>query len=368
MSDFGFDFEKELAGIRGGNTQPPKRGGDTKSAPTTPPNATKTSAQDAVVESIEASAQALHETRTAESQAPVSTAPAPVQPRAPITEGLQVAQSHQETLGGSGGSSGSDTINWKQFKTLPGIFEHVGGIRPVQLNSHIRKSQVSGMPEPMLGIIQERLQKKYTGAVVDFPWGPHTVTHKNRVFTTKASLIRYLLFDGFRDADGTHVQYAKQWLVLQHPAFDVGFNPDTHLGPTNDELDIYVLLYVAHSQAMTAGEYAGVQRVNSEQEFQTAERLGLINMGVGRVLEKLQAQEQALAEYAARSHMLQTVLLLDRMGLLKGGIPKDVGEFVRVLEQNRESVAQTGVIVDNHIIAEQARRDTLARDARSRQR
>lgn len=256
-------------------------------------------------------------------------------------------------------------VEWKRFKTLPGIFEHVGGERPVRLNPDIKKSKVSGVPEPMLTAVQNRLKEKHTGAIITFPWGEYEITEKNRVFTTKSSLMRYLLFDSLRDAVGTHVQYAKQWMVLQHPVFDRGFNPDTHLGPNSDELDIYALLFVAH----TSEEYAepAQKAQDSEQEYQTAERLGMLNMGMGRLLDKLNEQERVFREYAERSTIIQTVLLLDRIGLLAGGLPRDVGEFVRVLEQNRETISGTEAVVETHLHAENERNKTLARQERMRQ-
>lgn len=260
--------------------------------------------------------------------------------------------------------TGASPIEWKRFKTMPGIFEHVGGERPVRLHPDIKRSQVSGIPEPMIGFVQKQLKEKHTGAVVGFPWGEYEITEKNRVFTTKSSLMRYLLFDSLRDADGSHVQYAKQWMVLQHPVFDRGFNPETHLGPNSDELDIYALLFVAH----TVEGYAepATRGQDSEQDYQTAERIGMLNMGMGRLLEKLNEQEKIFRQYAEQNAVMQTVLLLDRMGLLAGGLPRDVGEFIRVLEQNRETVSGTDTIVAAHIHAEKERKKTLARQERMR--
>lgn len=261
----------------------------------------------------------------------------------------------------------NDLVGYKQFKTMEGIFEHVGGDRPVRLNPNIRKSQVSGIPEPMLGVTQKMLKEKYLGAVVDFPWGEYKVTEKNRVFTTKSSLLRYLLFDSLRDNEGTHVQYAKQWVVLQYPVFDETFNPDNHSGSMTDELDIYALLFVAHTYSKSETITEPIAQRTTEQDYQTAERLGMINMGMTRILDKLAEQERAINDHMARTQMTQTVMLLERMGLLKGGLPKDIGEFVRLLEQNRESLTETATAVDNHVTAEEERQKTLARQERMRQ-
>ncbi|MCR6108720.1 hypothetical protein HXA34_20700 [Salipaludibacillus agaradhaerens] len=256
-------------------------------------------------------------------------------------------------------------IDWKQFKTLPGVFEHVGGDRPVRLASNIKKSHATGIPEPLLVAVQQHLQKKYIGAVVSFPWGEYEVTEKNRVFTTRSSLIRYLLFDGLRDTQGTHLQYAKQWMVLHHPVFDQGFDPETHLGAKSDELDIYTLLFVSHASE-GFGSKGLSNTAESEQDHQTAERIGMLNMEMSRVLDKLDEQERLLREYADRQTIIQTVMLLDRMGLLNGGLPRDVGEFVRVLEENRDVLAKTETTVSHHIQAEKERQKAFARQERLR--
>lgn len=361
--DFNMDIEAELAGIRGHKERSPRP---------------------------EPQKKATRPERPERERAPEQVKPTPkVQPEAPkpahgsgTSSNVQPSgrtDPEDSALGHSHGgedasSSGKGTerktgsaspVDWKRFKTMPGIFEHVGGDRPVRLNPNIKKSQVSGIPEPMLGAVQKLLKEKHTGAVVAFPWGEYEITEKNRVFTTKSSLVRYLMFDALRDATGTHVQYAKQWMVLQHPVFDQGFNPETHLGPNNDELDIYTLLFVSH----TSEEYAEPSQSTSstELDYQTAERIGMLNMGMGRLLDKMNEQEQMFRAYAERNTVMQTVLLLDRMGLLAGGLPRDVGEFVRVLEENRDTLQQTDATVQTHIHAEKERRKTLARQDRMRQ-
>lgn len=351
--DIDFNLEAEIAGIRGGREHREK--------PRPQPIPTK----------------------------PIPTQPKPEKPQIQHKQGGGGTQSsetstqpalkhsHEHAGGESAPTSVPDSVNqkksahattpvdWKRFKTMPGIFEHVGGDRPVRLHPSIKKSQVSGIPEPMLVATQKRLMEKHIGAVVGFPWGEFEITDKNRVFTTKSSLLRYLLFDSFRDADGTHLQYAKQWMVLQHPVFDPRFNPETHLGQGSDELDIYALLFVAH----TSEEYveSAPNVISSEQDFQTVEQLGMLNMGLGRVLDKLNEQEKLMRAHIERSTLTETVLLLDRMGLLVGGLPRDVDEFVRVLEQNRDAIHATDTIVGGHIEAEKERKKTLQRQERMRQ-
>lgn len=343
--DLGLDLEAELAGIRGHKKKP---------------NPKKPKTQDEQTQNQAPS----HRGDSQNDQNDQSQNKTP-NPRQAEPEGFDVAQSQQETPGNSGNKNKkADPVNWKQFKTLPGIFEHVGGDRPVRLNQRIRKSQVSGIPEPMLGFIQEHLKERYIGAVVDFPWGSYKVTDKNRVFNANPSLIRYLAFDALRDAAGTHVQYAKQWMVLQHPVFDEGFNPDTHLGQTSDELDIYALLFVGHAD--TDYNESVQSSKEPEQDYQTAERMGLLNISMSRVLDKLNEQEAAFNQYTERNSMIQTVMLLDRMGLLRGGLPRDVGDFIRILEESRDTVADTNNVIDSHMEAEKERQKTLARQERMR--
>lgn len=363
--DFNLDFEAELAGIRGPKEKSHK---PQKQQPKAQPQKPKKQPE-----------QRRPEQRKPEPVKPVTQAPPevphPKHGQGASSKGAESApQTPSHSHGGEDVSSPAPTtvekksatapVDWKRFKTLSGMFEHVGGDRPVRLNPNIKKARVAGMPEPMILAVQKRLKEKHTGAVVAFPWGEYEITENNRVFTTKASLMRYLLFDALRDENGTHIQYAKQWMVLQHPVFDKGFNPETHLGPASDELDIYTLLFVAHTAEEYREEQSGTS--GSEQDYQTAERLGMLNMSMGRVLDKLNEQEQLINEHMERNQMTQTVLLLDRMGLLKGGLPRDVGEFVRVLEENRDSLSETGQIVDHHIDAEKARQKTLARQERMR--
>ncbi|MEK4277728.1 hypothetical protein [Paenibacillus sp. FSL R7-0026] len=291
-----------------------------------------------------------------------ATTPLVVEPQ------VEVQKSQDEKLSGAGVSTHktqSNPVNWKQFKTLPGVFEHVGGDRPVVLNQHIKRVQISGVPEPLLSIIQERLKKRHLGAVIDFPWGSYSIEATNKVFTTKTSLVRYLLFDSLRDEDGTHVQYARQWFLLQYPtSLYADFKPKRDMNASSDELDVYALLAVAHT-ADPEHSVVSDSRVGLDRE--AMERLTMLNANIDRVLSKMTTQDQMIQEYAEHNNMIQTVMLLDRMGLLKGGIPRDMGEFIRLLEQNRDLIGQTNDVVDNHIEAEHERKKTLMRDERMRQ-
>lgn len=282
-------------------------------------------------------------------------------------EGFEVSQSQQERPGESEAPLPIESamkIDWRAFKPIPGLFDHVGGERPVRLNTRIKRSQVSGIPEPLLAHIQKQLMDRHVGAVVHFPWGEFEIQESNKVFTTKSSLIRYLLFDGLRDLEGSHVQYAKQWLALQYPAFDTGFHPDTHLKPTSDELDIYALLYVAFLYETDETDFNKPVKGATEADFQTAEQLSMINIGMNRVLEKLMQQETRQEKETERAQTVQTLLLLDRMGLLKGGLPRDVEALAGILEQSRHTLRKTDQVLDQHIESEKERANTLARQQR----
>lgn len=358
MSDFLFDMdiEAELKGIRGKRqekaTAPSSGSGGAAAAPAA--DSLGDAHEDVMIQ--QAHAPVEKDNQQAVRQADEGD-----------TKGLMVKQSYEESPGGgkAQAESAAETVNWKGFKVLPGVFEYVGGARPVRLAQNIRKSQVSGLPEPLIGVTQAVLKERHMGAVIHFPWGVHTITEKNRVFTTKSSLMRYLLFDSLRDSSGIHVQYAKQWAALHHPVFDAGFNPDVHLTPTSDELDIYALVYVSHMFDMdNESASSQIRTVDSEMEHQMMERIGLLNMNMGHVLDKLNSQSAMMQEHMARQSLMDAVLLLDRMGLLKGGLPRDVGSFVRVLEQNRSVIEQTGSVVDRHIDAENERKAFAVRQER----
>lgn len=402
MSDFDFniDLEAELAEIRGGNKREPKpnhqpnqtrqqpRQQPTKQIPqqqAKPEHKPDKSRQDTHNRNIErqqhvkqgggTSSEPNRKRVNQNGQQSEVVAPTPIDPYEPEVqrseepEGLPVKHSQQESFrGGGSGASDTEDIDWKTFKTLPGIFERVGGSRPVQLNPNIEISQVSGIPKPFFAIIQNKLRERYVGAVVHFPWGEYKITEKNKVLTTRASLIRYLLFDALRDPEGTHVQFAKQWLALRYPVFDKTFNPNVHLKYNSDELDIYAMLFVAYTTEYASEvdkpRGASVDLSKSEEFYQMNERIGMMNSGLNRLLEKLNQQEEQLKAQAERESVIQTVLMLDRMGLLKGGLPRDLDEFAGVLEQNRDLLHQTGGLIDKHLKAEQERKKRLERERR----
>lgn len=280
------------------------------------------------------------------------------EPLADDAPGFKVEQSHQESPGGSNTSrQPADSVDWKNFKVLPGIFKYVGGTRPVRLESNIKRIQLQGVPGPMVTMLQTKLKEDYEGAIVDFPWGSYPIQADNKVFTQKTSLARYLLFDGFRDDSDLHVQYAKQWLALQHPAFDATFDPALHMGPSDDALDIYALI-LASSMAASGGasERTGVDEI-------VAERLGMINGAMQHMAKQLKDQELAMTSHMERMDVTQTILVLDRMGLLRGGLPRDMGQFVKILEDNRQGISDASRTIGQHTGSERARRETLLRDA-----
>lgn len=264
------------------------------------------------------------------------------------------------------------SIDWRRFKTLPRLYEHVGGYRPVQLVKDVKKVTVSGTVEPLFDELQKQLKLRYQGAQVHFPWGTHNIDEKNRVFTTKSSLVRYLMYDGLRDGDGTHVQYAKQWFAFAYPtAFDANFRPDIHIKPADDSLDIYVLLYIAHQSDIADGRYDDRSISASDEltghQIETLEQVELLNTSMTRAIGMLKHQELEMRKQADRSQMMQTLLLLDRMGLLKGGVPRDVEGLARLLETSRDVLNDTETAVDKHIEAERSRQSNYDSTAQKRE-
>jgi hypothetical protein len=380
MSSFDFDIDRQLENMRGlGNSPAPEK---SKEPPVNIPES-HVEAQKNLVQGNSGSTAPSPPPSAPPTQAPVTaTVPAPE----PITEtpvppehvttsmppseepGLEVQQAHEDNQSGNDGSiqkMNSHPIKWKQFKTLPGVFEHVGGDRPVVLNDNIKRLQVSGVPEPLVTLLQELLKKRHLGAVIDFPWGTYEIEATNKVFTTKTSLFRYLLFDSLRDEAGTHVQYALQWFALQYPSsFFSDFKPKRDMNPSSDELDVYALLAVAHS-ADPERAVLGESRMSHDRE--ALDRLTMLNANVDRMLTKMTAQEQKMQENFERSDIVQSTMLLERLGMLDGALPRDIGDFVRMLEVNRDVIGQTTNAVDKHMEAEQERKKTMLRDERKRQ-
>lgn len=365
--DFDMDMMAELASIRGETLgkRDKKEQAVARKAPVKQPQKQADHGRGGSSQTTKPAPDTKPTTKPAE-HAPVTESHAMTQE----IEGMKVEHQQQERPGG--GSSQATTtndvpktqsINWRTFKALPGVFEITGGDRPVTLVPNIKRSQVSGIPEPFFDQVQATLKARHLGAVVSFPWGDYPITDKNKVFTAKASLSRYLMFDGLRDGTGIQVQYAKQWLALHHKtAFHNDFNPALHLNPANDELDIYALIYVAHDWEQ--GVVGHQAPVTSSIDGAVEEQLHFMQMNMRQILEKLQMQEDVVRQHAERSHTVQTILLLDRMGLLKGGLPQDVEALARVLEENRSEVRATGVLVDSHIHAEKEREQRLARERR----
>lgn len=258
------------------------------------------------------------------------------------------------------------TVDWVSFMTIPKLFDRIGGDRPVQISSELKKSQVSGILDPLFSFIQGNLKGKFLGAEVNFPWGKYEVKEDNKVFTTKSTLIRYLMFDALRDHEDSHVQYARQWLVLNHTmVYSTLFKPDSHMPLNSDELDIYCILLIANSENNIGGRVNDTGRtVTSEFEHETEERLQMLNSNTMRILDRLRDQEQRLEEQALKSHTTQTVLLLDRMGLLKGGMPKDLNHFAYMLEQNRNILSSAEIEIDDYMEGEKKRQVSLDRQRR----
>lgn len=298
----------------------------------------------------------------------------------PETEGLQ--QSHDaETPGVDSNAVKEESIaeefhheneigiDWRKFKTLDKMFEHVGGYRPVQLAPSIKKVAVSGAIEPLFAEIQKQLKARFSGAVIHFPWGEYEINDDNKVFKVKSTLIRYLMYDALRDAEGSHVQYAKQWLALNYTSvFDANFRPDIHIKASEDALDIYAVLFMAHTVDVEDGRYDDRSKAVSDAldgyQIETLEQMQMMNTSVSRVIDQLKTQDDLLRRQSERSQMMQTVLLLDRMGLLKGGVPRDVDGFAKLLEDSRDDLIKAETIVDHHIDGERGRQNSYDSDRR----
>lgn len=342
MSDFEFNAAAELTKIRGAT--PPPRSRPPKAPSTTPRPAKSGNAS------------------STKRQAPPVTETKPVAvnqttPSREVEAGLAVTQSHQESP--SGGSTPDDApfVDYKAFKPLRGIFDRVPNdlARPVRLNPAIKRVSISGQLEPMFGHIQHKLAEQHIGVSIHFPWGDYEIDARNRVLTTNASLMRYLTFDAMRDEQASHVQYAKQMFALTHPGgFDKHFDV-TSIRGGDDSLDVFVLLLA---------DYLSQDAVPAEapQATMANEQVAGIERNVERVLERLTTQREQQEAATKRADLMETVLLLDRLGLLRGGLPKDVGQFTRTLEVNRDALVEMQRAMTSFLDAEDERERTLARE------
>lgn len=359
MSDFNFDVGAELSQARGkkpGAAPAPQPERKPTNVPSRPPVSPPVGKKPTVAQGNAGTAAPRPTTR------PVTPQPPPTTPTIPEPEGFGVTHERPSPSGGGGGKAKPqgrvDYVGWKEFQPLPGIFKFVGGERPVVLDD-IDKGSVSGVPEQVLFHTQRVLKERFHGATVSFPWGTYMIDERNLVFSQKSTTVRYLLFDALRDDAGTHVQYAKQWFALHHPTgFDPDFDPRRHMKSAQDELDIYALLFVAHLDAPTGAVSAPV--VDGHLD----DKLDLLTMNMKNILERMANQERQVEAHFSRQQTLETVLLLDRLGLIKGGLPKDPGDLVRLLEVNRDLIRDTGDIIDGHVEAETDRQKRLAREAR----
>lgn len=305
----------------------------------------------------------------AETPVPIVTTPQEI--KQPEPEGLEVKVSNEERPGVDNSSQQSEKkvrpiINWKAFKEVDKLFEYIGGERPVGLFPNIKRSQVSGMPEPLITFLQSVLFTKYDGIIANLPYRrSYRVNRDNKVFRTKSSLMRYLMFYALNDIeDGLGTQLAKQWFALNtHYTDHVEFDYVEHMQPNSDEFDIYALLVVSDQVKRTMLKQNAINNVPIN-DVSVEEQLKMLNANNMRLLKKLNKQEELIIEQSRRNDMTQTLLLLDRMGLLKGSIPKNIDDLVSLLEQNRQVLSDTSFAIDNHIIAEDERQTTLLQQQR----
>lgn len=285
-----------------------------------------------------------------------------------VKEGFDVKQSNDERFGGSGSSTTTVTddvepftgvVDWKSFGTIMGLFDYVGGVRPVKLNRSYKKSSVSGLIDPVFKIIVDNMKDKFLGLKVKFPWQEEfEVTEENKVFRNKSSLIRFLMFDSMRDKNGTSVKLGQQWFYSHNKsAISPDYNPSFSLLPNDDTLDIYGLLVLNH-RIDCGNVLKDLDGVGSED---VVSRLDSMGSNVNTLIQKINKQEKLIKEQNGRNQVTQTILLLDSMGLLKGGIPSDLSEFVYLLEQNRDILNSTDDMIVKHLDDEKERNYRLNR-------
>lgn len=259
-------------------------------------------------------------------------------------------------------------IDWKTFVTVDNLFVYNGGDRPVNIVTDLKKSQVSGLLEPFFYLLQNMLFDRYQGLIAELPYKrKYRVDRNNKVFTVKSSLVRYLFFsalDELSDGEYLGLQLAKQWFALNTPMSDSPSFDYTVQSMTNgDDFDIYALLTVAAQVRKQKNKQTVISKNNSQMSRSDVSVLfEQVFTQLDRLSEQVDLQTIQTEVYQSHNGLSQTMLLLDRMGLLKGPIPKDVGDVIAMLEQNRDLLQQTINSFDQHVIDEKKRQDRLDRE------
>lgn len=238
-----------------------------------------------------------------------------------------------------------DHVYWK------GLFEKNvasdGSLR-MRYVDDVKTTQVGGVPIPMIENMQDILKKRHIGKTFDLYHHSFEITDRNRVLTTRTGFLRYALIMAYRTDDGLHVQYAKQ---LAEATSDI-LSPVKQATPSMMEArDVYLMVLAdwLDTKKATPVKEAEPTTKHMVEAIQSLERMMNVQM-----------EQQQLR--AKRQDVMQTVVLLDRLGLLKGGVPKDVGDILRILEANQHLLQNTEEAVTRHIAAEEERQARIARN------
>ena len=294
-----------------------------------------------------------------------------------VDAGLDVTQSQQEdprddvvvsATDGAVREIGKDkAILWDRFLVLEGMFEYQGGPKPIGLADKIARTNVSRIPAPLLDRANEKLKGRVLGKAVHFPWGIERITESNKVLSTRSSLVRYLLFDLYKDAEGTHVQYAFQWLALQFPTiYSADFDKDASYNEGNDALDIFMVLQVMHDMDLREGMYGVTGQGSDSGVSDLADNLSMVNENLQHLKRTQEVLVRDMRAGFERDGMLQAILFLERLGLIKGQIPRDLDGLNKLFEDNRDTFDNFKTVVNQHLANESLRKDQYQRDARSR--
>lgn len=238
-----------------------------------------------------------------------------------------------------------DHVYWK------GLFEkdiaEDGSFRMQYVDS-FKRTQVGGIPIPMIENMQDILKKRHVGRRFELYGHSFTITDRNLVLTTRTVYLRYALIMMYRTDDGLHVQYAKQ---LAEATSDI--TAPIPNAPHNlvEARDVYLMVL------------ADWLDTKPKQEMVSTDQIPEQTLRAVKALEKaihVQTEQQALR--SKRQDMMQTIVLLDRLGLLKGGLPNDIGDLLRILEGNRHLLHDAEEALTRHIVAEEERTARLLRD------
>lgn len=184
------------------------------------------------------------------------------------------------------------------------------------------KSVARNLSKGIIGQVVDDLKRKHVNVQVSMGDNYYTVSPANQVFTSPTSLVRYLLLDKI-DSDNLSLQLARQLFLDKHPD---GENRDfNHSTVRTDERDIYGLLL----------------STKADPERNLVEKIDELIRNVNANDEVISRANNQIVKYSQESNnllnginMASSLLVLERLGLTEGQIPRDMDHLRGFITQD----------------------------------